>query len=444
MDMKNQKLAKEIAEQRVIMIAPLLDTTLSQDEYYDKRRELADTFEVSTRTLQRYVDAYNGNGIDGLKPKGKVPEQNTVITKEILEEAIRLRREVPSRSVPTIIQILELENKAEVGMLKRTTLQRALSRAGYSSQMMKTYQDHGYGSQRFARVHRCDLWQGDLKYGPTLTIDGKPQPTYMSCLIDDATRYIVHAEFYGDMEQSIVEDTLKKGIQKFGLPRRIYFDNGSQYRTQWMKRACSLLSIKLLYAKPRNPQGKGKQERFNHTVDSFIEEVNLNRPDSIEELNRLFNAWLSECYHSKIHSALGITPEQAFKCDSMPLRYPDDAILSTAFLHCETRKVNKSGCISFMGKDYDVGILYAGQQVDVVYDPQNIARVRIEAKDHEPFYAEPAKVGTHVAKKPKRAEIESIPADSSRLLDAVTKSAGEKERRAIISYSQVLEDAENV
>lgn len=46
MDMKNQKLAKEIAEQRVIMIAPLLDTTLSQDEYYDKRRELADTFEV--------------------------------------------------------------------------------------------------------------------------------------------------------------------------------------------------------------------------------------------------------------------------------------------------------------------------------------------------------------------------------------------------------------
>ena len=50
------------------------------------------------------------------------------------------------------------------------------------------------------------------------------QPTYMSCLIDDATRYIIHAQFYGDMEQTIVEDTLKKGIQKFGLPRRIYFD----------------------------------------------------------------------------------------------------------------------------------------------------------------------------------------------------------------------------
>ena len=37
MDMKNQKQAKEIAEQRMFIIAPLLDCTLSPDEYYKKR-----------------------------------------------------------------------------------------------------------------------------------------------------------------------------------------------------------------------------------------------------------------------------------------------------------------------------------------------------------------------------------------------------------------------
>lgn len=129
-----------------------------------------------------------------------MPEQNPIISKDILTEAIRLRREVPSRSVPTIIQILELEGKVEAGVLKRTTLQRALAKEGYSSQMIKMYQDNGYASQRFARVHRCDLWQGDIKYGPTLKVGGKVQPTYLSCLIDDATRYIIHAQFYGDME----------------------------------------------------------------------------------------------------------------------------------------------------------------------------------------------------------------------------------------------------
>jgi transposase InsO family protein len=444
MGMKDKKLAREIAEQRMIMIAPLLGLPLLSEIYYEKRREISENFELSTRTIQRYVDAYNESGIDGLEPKGRVPEQNPVISKEILEEAIRLRREMPSRSVPTIIKILELEGKVEPDVLKRSTLQKALAKMGYSSAMMKVYQDNGYASQRFARVHRCDLWQGDIKFGPSLNIGGKVQPTYMSCLIDDATRYIIHAQFYGDMEQTIVEDTLKKGIQKYGTPRRIYFDNGSQYRTHWMKRACGLLGIRLLYAKPRNPQGKGKQERFNLTVDSFIDEVGLNPPESIEELNKLFNAWLSECYQNKVHSALGVTPETAFKSDSMPLNYPDEAILASAFLHCETRKVNKSGCISFMGKDYDVGILYAGQTVDVVYDPQNIAKVRIEPKSHEPFYAEPAKIGTHVAKKTTRAEIERIPTDSSRLLDAVRKTADERERRAVISYSIAMGGDEDV
>lgn len=173
MGMKDKKLAKEIAERRMIMIAPLVGVLSSQEEYYCKRCEIAETYDVSTRTLQRYVDAYNQSGIDGLEPQGRVPEQNLVVSKEILAEAIRLRREVPSRSVPTIIRILELEGKAEQGVLKRTTLQRALAREGYSSAMMKMYRDNGYASQRFQRVHRCDLWQGDIKYGPTLRIGGK-------------------------------------------------------------------------------------------------------------------------------------------------------------------------------------------------------------------------------------------------------------------------------
>ena len=444
MDMKDQKLAKEIAEQRLIMIAPLLDDTLAKEDFYEKRRQICKDFEVSDRTIGRYLDSYHESGIDGLKPKGRVPECNPVVSKELLAQAIELRREVPSRSVPTIIQILELEGKAEPGLLKRTTLQRALAKAGYSTAMMKIYHDKGFASQRFARVHRNDLWQGDIKYGLVIRIGGKPVQTYMSSLIDDATRYIIHAEFYDNMEQSIVEDTLKKGIQKFGVPRRLYFDNGTQYRNQWMTRACGLLGIRLLYAKPRNPQGKGKQERFNLTVNSFLDELELKHPESIEEVNALFAAWLSECYHSKTHSTLGTTPEYAFKCDSMPLRFPDEAVFANAFLHCETRKVDKSGCISFMGKSYDVGILFAGQKVDVVYEPANISRVRIEVKGHEPFYAEPVKVGTHVAAKPKRTEIETIPADSSRLLDAVSKAADEKERRAVISYAQALEDENDV
>ena len=143
----------------------------------------------------QYLDAYHESGIDGLKPKGRVPKCNPVISKELLAQAIELRREIPSQSIPTIIQILELERKVELGLLKRTALQKALSKARYSTEMMKMYNDKGFASQQFACVHRNDLWQVDIKYGLVIGIGGKPVQIYISNLIDDLTRYIIHAKF---------------------------------------------------------------------------------------------------------------------------------------------------------------------------------------------------------------------------------------------------------
>lgn len=288
--MKNSKKAHETAESRMAIIAPLLAPGLDREAVRNLRESIAETNQVSQRTLDRYLHAYHNEGFSGLCPEGKNLEVKYKIPPDIVAAAIHLRRELPSRSIPTIIEILEMEGKVEKGFLKRTTLQDALQREGYSAGMMKIYRDPTYGSQRFQRLHRNDLWQGDIKYGPMLTINGLSTPTYLSCLIDDSTRMILHGEFYSNMTESIVEDTLHKAIVKYGAPRRLYFDNGSQYRTHWMKRACTLLGIKLVYAKPRNPQGKGKQERFNETVDQFIAECTLEVIPSLKDLNEKFQA----------------------------------------------------------------------------------------------------------------------------------------------------------
>lgn len=436
MEMKDKNKAKAIADERMRLIAPLLSPALDCAQIKQMKEELSKANGISQRTLERYCKQYLEGGYEGLMPSGK---QTTTfkIPEEIVQEAIQLRRELPSRSIPTIIRILEAEGKVAPGFLKRTTLQDALARAGYSASMMKIYQDNGYASQRFQRVHRHDLWQGDIKYGPTLMIAGKPTPTYFSCLLDDATRYILHAEFYASMEQFVVEDTLHKAIMKYGIPRRLYFDNGSQYKNQWMKRACGILGIRLIYAKPRNPQGKGKQERFNHTLDAFLEEISLCLPGSVEELNVKFNAWLSECYHSVVHSALGTTPEIAFKSDSMPPHFLDSAVLARAFLHCEQRKADKSGCISFCGNKYNLGVRFAGRIVDVVYDPANVEMLTIEVKGELPFPVHKLQIGEHVALRPARMKPERIEANHSRLLDAAVKANQKKElsRVRAISYT---------
>jgi transposase InsO family protein len=86
--------------------------------------------------------------------------------------------------------------------------------------------------------------------------------------------------------------------------------------------ACAKLNIHHLKAQPYNAEAKGKVERFNRTVESFLAELSLQKAQTLEELNRLFSAWLSEGYNNKAHSALNErTPAEVFASDTAPLRF---------------------------------------------------------------------------------------------------------------------------
>ena len=109
--MKDRKKAAETAESRMQMIAPLLAPNLSREDVTKLKESISEQFQVSVRTLERYSKSYLERGFEGLYPQGKSTQSKFKIPKDLLDEAIRLRRELPSRSIPTIIQILELEGK---------------------------------------------------------------------------------------------------------------------------------------------------------------------------------------------------------------------------------------------------------------------------------------------------------------------------------------------
>ena len=138
----------------------------------------------------------------------------TKIPEALIEEAILLRREVPSRGVPQIIEILEMEGKAPPGFIRKSTLHDRLMERGYSARHMRLYQQGGLAARRFARRDRNDLWHSDIKYGPYLTIKGEKKQIYLVSFLDDATRYVVHAEFYDSLDQTIVKDCFRKAILK--------------------------------------------------------------------------------------------------------------------------------------------------------------------------------------------------------------------------------------
>ncbi len=450
--MKDYQKAESIASERMQLLAPLLAEGLDPAKVRALKVKICEQTGLSERTLRRYLAKYRKDGFRGLKPlsKGRPPSTG-VIPEEVLEQAILLRREVPGRSVAQLIQILEWEGRIQPGEIKRSTLQERLTQRGYSSRHMRMYAESGVAARRFQQRHRNRLWHSDIKYGPFLPIgaDGEKKQVFLVTFIDDATRFVLHGEFYSVMTQGVVEDCFRQAIQKYGLPESLYFDNGKQYRTKQMTRTSSKLGIRLLFAKPYSPESTGKVERFNRVVDGFLSEAALEKPKTLARLNELFQIWLSECYQNKSHSALPnkMSPETTYRGDKQPLRFADPDVLADAFLHCESRKVDKSGCISFSGRLYEVGLSLIGCTVRVVYDPADITILTIEAEGHEPREARELVIGERAGKRPRLPEhFGTQPADTSRLLDAAEDRSKERleQQRPAVSYRRVSKEDAHV
>lgn len=456
---KAEDARETVALRRFGMIAPLLTDSMDHAAKINLREEIAKRENISIRTLYRYEKSYAGGGFSALKPS--VPKRNSSKLPphydELVEQAIQLKREIPKRSVSQIITILELEGRVAPGLLKRSTLERHLYNAGFGVRQMKMYSDaRESSSKRFCKPHRMMLIQGDIKYGPMLPIgkNGALVQTYLSSAIDDHSRYLLHSRFYDNQEETIVEDTFRSAICKYGAFDACYFDNGSQYVAKQLKLSLSRLGIAIRHAPVRSGKSKGKQEKFHQVVDSFLRECRLKSIKTLDELNRLWEIFLDEYYHKKPHEGIreyyeslgvtlpeeGISPQTEFNRDSRKLKFLDVSVVSEAFLHHEERLVDKGACISFRGMKYETRPALIGCRVQISYDPQNPETITIIYNDVPPFEAKPLCIGEYCDKTPSLPlSMQPVKTDTSRFLDALEKKHEEtiKRQTDAISFSSL-------
>lgn len=429
------------ALKRYMLIAPLLDADLDDAKRRAMREEIAKKNDISTRSLYRYEAKYRMEEFYGLRPMNREKRRSQSLPEnfdEIVGEAIQLKREVPRRSVRQIIKILETEGYALPGVIKQSTLQRYLYNAGLGVKQMKRYTEkRESSSRRFCRPHRMELLQGDIKYGPDIRLgDGRLIKTYLSSLIDDHSRFIVQSEFYDNQRQEVVEDTFHKAILKYGKCDCCYLDNGTQYTTNQLHTALARLGIRVLHAKPRACESKGKIEKFHQKVDQFIAEVRVAKVHSLEELNRKWKIFLEQDYQKEAHDGIeeyyksqgvrvpegGITPMQEFMRDARGLVFLDTTVVSEAFLHHETRRLDNAGCFSFADTKYEASTALANADVEIAYDPMNTDTIKVLYQDMEPILAHRVRIDAFCDKIPPVpvSMTDKVP-ETSRLLDALEK-----------------------
>lgn len=436
------------ALERYQMISPLLDPGLDNARRIQQRCQIAENNQLSVRTIYRYEKSFRENQFTGLRPMNRTKRRSQRLPDnwdEIVGEAILLKREVPKRSARQIIKILEIENWAPPGVIKESTLRRYLFKAGLGVKQMRRYAEaRATSSRRFCREHRMELIQADIKYGPDIrTKEGKLIKTYLSSLIDDHSRYILHSEFYDNKSAAVVEDTFHKAILQFGKFDCGYTDNGSEYISAQLVKSCARLGIRLRRAKPRRGESKGKIEKYHQVVDRFIAEIKIARVQTLEDLNSRWKVFLDQDYQKEPHDGIreyyeaqdvklpdgGITPLQEWNRDSRDLIFYDVKVVGEAFLHHENRTIDQAGCFSFEGHMYEASTALAGAGVEIAYDPLDKSVVTVYYQGMEPIQAKRVEISAFAKKMPPvPSGMTDTAPETSRFLDALEKRYKEEHK----------------
>jgi mRNA-degrading endonuclease HigB of HigAB toxin-antitoxin module len=256
---------------------------------------------------------------------------------------------------------------------------------------------------------------------------------------------VTHGEFYDNQRLPILEDCFRKAVLKYGKPDSVYVDNGKIFVSKWFRIACAKLGIRLMNTKSYSPQSKGKIERYNGTVEEFIQEISLEKIKDINSLNQKFRIWMDEGYNNNPHSSLeGSTPVQAYAKDIKKVRFATPEECRDAFLWEDTRKVDKTGCFKLNGIEYEAGVEFIGKKIDARYDPFDLDTVEVWHSGERQKTVSPLKVPEFCGKvelpKPETA------VTHSRLLKVMEEEnkKRQKQKMGILSFRDMKEGEDNV
>ena len=338
---------------------------------------------LSEKTIEGWYYAWKREGIEALTPKPRSDRGLSKMSGAIQDAICNAKKENPGRSLRIIRDVVGSSGLPGATKLSRSSIHRLLQAQGISNLPGSVVQP--VERRSFVTARAGDIWYGDVMHGPKVVLNERIRKTYLVSFMDDASRLITHSAFCPAETALEVEGVLKQALLKRGLPIRLVIDNGSAYRAETLQSICARLEIRLIYCRPRTPEGKGKLERWHRTLrGSFLGELDMDKVRDIHDLNARLWAWLDECYHKEPHSALeGLTPLERYRKDLAQIRPlgPFASRLDALFLHRHKRMVRKDGTVSYEGQHFEVPFELIGKTVLLVVDPHKQKVIGVEAEN---------------------------------------------------------------
>lgn len=148
-----------------------------------------------------------------------------------------------------------------------------------------------------------DVWATDFTY-----LKWKKKTLYVSTLLDLFSREIVACVVMTTHAVPLVLNTLLQAVMHRPAPRIIHSDQGSEYTSKAYQFLCTDLGIKQSMSRRGCPWENGFQESF---YDKF--KIDLGDPGRFDDIGHLVADvyhTITRYNHTRIHSALGMSPKQ--------------------------------------------------------------------------------------------------------------------------------------
>lgn len=330
---------------------------------------------VSRAALLLWVSRYkmSGERLESLMPRPR-SDKGTYrgIDPTIVMTVRRLKGEDPTLTLPALLaKLVQMREISSAHEVNRASLYRFIKKERLGEAISLPVD-----RRKFEAEFPNELWQCDVLHGPMVTLEnGSKKKSYLVAIIDDHSRLVVHAEFLLSESFAALRTCLKKALEKRGLPRKFYVDNGACYRSNALEHALALLGVALVHSRPFQPQGRGKIERWFRTVRMNFFKIHVQEEMPLSTLNEKFWGWL-ESYNSTEHSATSMSPESRFRAGIECLR-PAPADLLSYFRKVELRRVKKDRTLRLEGILFEVPVSLIGKTVQARYHEEDPSEVEI-------------------------------------------------------------------
>ena len=279
---------------------------LVEDSELGVNRTLGE-LDIPKRTFYNWYGKYSKHGYDGLAPKKRTTNsQWNRIPDKVRNEVVELALEVPELSPRELAHRMIDQNGY---FISESSVYRILkSRGLITSPAYIVMRAADEFKDKTTRVNQ--MWQTDFTYFKIVGWGWY----YLSTILDDYSRYIVHWELCSNMKTDDVTRTLDSALEKAGFDKnnspRLLSDNGSCYISSELAEYIENNGMSHVRGRPMHPQTQGKIERWHRSMKNVVKLENYYLPgDLIIRLEEFVEYYNNERYHESLQN---LTPSDVY------------------------------------------------------------------------------------------------------------------------------------